>query len=131
MKAMQLYKRLVFSALLATPALTQSLMPAQADDLAARGQTLSQTHCTRCHVVGDFNPHGGISSTPSFQMIVNALPDWQDRFSTFYVRRPHPAAVEFEDGPALTQSLAAMVRVVIRLDDVEAITAFAKTLKKK
>lgn len=100
------------------------------EDLLARGREVSRKQCSRCHVIGDFNPTGGISSTPSFQMIVNALPDWQERFSTFYKRRPHPAAVEIRNAPPLTQSMAIMVRLVIDIEDVEAITAFAKTLKK-
>nr|NIS43784.1 hypothetical protein [Desulfuromonadales bacterium] len=28
------------------------------------GKDFSAKHCTRCHVVGDLNPHGGIGSTP-------------------------------------------------------------------
>ncbi len=31
------------------------------------GRKIAETHCARCHVVGDFNPMGGIGSTPSFQ----------------------------------------------------------------
>ena len=58
----------------------------------AKGRALAEKHCSRCHVVGDFNPHGGIGSTPSLQWI-KKLPDWRDRFQTFYVRRPHLAFV--------------------------------------
>jgi len=101
-----------------------------AQTLIEQGREVSQKQCSRCHVIGDFNPTGGISSTPSFQMMVNALPDWEERFSTFFARRPHPAAVEIRDTPPLTQSMAAMVRVVIDIEDVDAITAFARTLKK-
>lgn len=105
--------------------------PLFAEPLIEAGRKISQAQCARCHVIGDFNPNGGISSTPSFQMMVNALPDWEERFSTFYAHRPHPAAVEIRDAPPLTQSMATMVRVVIDIEDVKAITAFAATLKEK
>ena len=36
---------------------------------AEAGRKISETHCARCHVVGDFNPMGGIGSTPSFQLL--------------------------------------------------------------
>ncbi len=104
--------------------------PLFAQTLIEQGREVSQKQCSRCHVIGDFNPTGGISSTPSFQMMVNALPDWEERFSNFFARRPHPAAVEIRGTPPLTQSMAAMVRVVIDIEDVDAITAFARTLKK-
>jgi len=110
------------------------ILPAQAPVFAQtmieQGRKISQEQCSRCHVIGDFNPTGGISSTPSFQIMVNALPDWEERFSTFYARRPHPAAVEVRGIPPLSKSIATMVRVVIDIEDVGAITAFAKTLKK-
>ena len=34
---------------------------------AEAGRRFSETHCCRCHVVGGFNPMGGIGPTPSFQ----------------------------------------------------------------
>ncbi|VAV89416.1 hypothetical protein MNBD_ALPHA08-2525, partial [hydrothermal vent metagenome] len=58
--------------------------PGMADDGSVdEGRKISQANCTRCHVVGDYNPNGGISSTPSFQLMVNALKDYQERFNTF------------------------------------------------
>ena len=60
---------------------------------AGRGQKLAYTHCGRCHVIGDKNRMKGIGSTPSFGAL-RALPDWEDRFTTFYVRNPHPALVQ-------------------------------------
>ena len=46
----------------------------------------------RCHMIGDFNPFGGIGSTPSFQLLA-MRDDWLERFQTFYERRPHPVFV--------------------------------------
>ena len=81
-----------------TTAVTALLLAAGASQLAAQekgdideGRKIAQLHCTRCHVVGDFNPGGGISSTPSFQLLVKRRPDYKERFETFFARRPHPA----------------------------------------
>jgi len=96
-----------------------------------KGRTLSHQHCSRCHVIGDFNRNGGISSTPSFQLLVNALSDYEERFDTFYARPPHPAVIIIE-GIKKRDDLpynAAPVRLTLKA--VEDIAAFAKTLKKK
>ena len=44
-----------------------AIMPqnASADDAVAKGREIVRQHCTRCHVVPDMNPYGGIGSTPS------------------------------------------------------------------
>jgi len=62
---------------------------------AQRGEAFSFANCGRCHVVGDRNKMKGIGSTPSFP-VLRSLPDWEERFSTFYVRIPHPALVQLE-----------------------------------
>ena len=41
---------------------------------------LSQQHCSSCHVVDTKNLFAGISSTPSFPLLVNELDDWEDVF---------------------------------------------------
>ena len=45
-----------------------AIMPqnASADNAVAKGREIVRQHCTRCHVVPDMNPYGGIGSTPSF-----------------------------------------------------------------
>ncbi len=40
-----------------------------------KGRALAIAHCTRCHVVGEQNPTGGIGSTPSFQ-VLRTMKDW-------------------------------------------------------
>jgi len=62
----------------------------------ARGEAFSYTNCGRCHVVGQRNRMKGIGSTPSFRLL-RGLPDWHERFSTFYVRIPHPSMTQVED----------------------------------
>jgi len=62
---------------------------------AQRGEDFSIANCGRCHVVSDRNRMQGIGSTPSFP-VLRALADWEERFSTFYVRIPHPAIVQLE-----------------------------------
>lgn len=103
--------------------------PAMAEDaLIERGRTIAQTQCTRCHVVGDFNRMGGISSTPSFQIMVNSIADWKERFDTFYARPPHAAIVRFDGEPPDKAHPPATIEILIALEDVPAITAFARTL---
>ncbi len=95
-----------------------------------KGRNVAQEHCSRCHVIGDFNPNGGISSTPSFQLMVNALDDYQERFDNFYVRPPHPAVIAIENLEKLDDLPYNANPVEITLQDVENIAAFAETLKK-
>ncbi len=65
------------------------------DGNAKRGEDFSFANCGRCHVVGDRNRMKGIGSTPSFS-VLRSLPDWEERFSTFYARIPHPSLVQLE-----------------------------------
>ena len=91
---------------------------------------VAHEHCTRCHVVGKFNPNGGISSTPSFQLLVNALKDYRERFDTFYARAPHPAVIIIKGIKKRDDLPYNATPVVLSLKEVENITAFAETLKK-
>lgn len=96
------------------------------------GRKIAEQHCSRCHVVGDFNPTGGISSTPSFQMLVKRRPDYKERFNTFYARRPHPAFLSVKGIGRLLDYLPPNAHPVeITLDDVANVAAFVETLKPK
>ena len=55
------------------------------------GRAAAIQWCSRCHVVGDDNPMGGIDSTPSF-FIFARKPDIYppERIRTFRERPPHP-----------------------------------------
>ena len=98
-------------------------------DSLSDGQAVAEEHCTRCHVVGNYNPNGGISSTPSFQLLVNALADYEIRFNTFFLRPPHPAVIIVEGRNKLDELPYNAVPVKISLQDVENIAAFAQSLK--
>lgn len=96
------------------------------------GRRIAEQHCSRCHVVGSFNPMGGIGSTPSFQMLVKRRPDYRDRFETFFARRPHPAFLSVKGvGRPLPELPANAAPVEITQEDVENVAAFAETLKPK
>lgn len=98
---------------------------------AANGRAVAEAHCSRCHVVGSFNPHGGISSTPSFQLLVDRRPDYKERFLTFYTRRPHPAflTVKGLNNRAIPELPVNAAPVEITLQDVENIALFVDSLK--
>lgn len=98
--------------------------------LIKTGRSISKIHCTRCHVVADFNPHGGISSTPSFSLLVNQLEDWEIRFLSFHTRRPHPVIIRFKGEEVDLNNPPPTTPIELEYSDIEAIAAFAKTLKK-
>ena len=117
--------RVLLAAILLAP------VAARAEGDAKHGRELAEQHCSRCHVVGTFNPTGGIGSTPSLQLLVNALEDWQVRFETFFARRPHPAFVTVRNSPRLTDLPANAAPITIEPEDVQDLLAFAATLKTK
>ena len=95
-----------------------------------KGREVAAQHCTRCHVVGDINPTGGISSTPSFQMLVKRRPDYKDRFETFFARRPHPAFLSIKGVGRIRPDLPPNAEPVeLTEQDVANVVAFVETLK--
>ena len=96
------------------------------------GREIAQHHCTRCHVVGDYNPNGGISSTPSFQLLVKRRPDYKERFATFFARRPHPAFLSIKGVGRIRPDLPPNAQPVeLTYQDVRDVSAFIETLKPK
>ena len=96
--------------------------------LQADGKLLAEKHCVRCHVVDPSRPFTGISSTPSFKLLVNALNDWEERFSSFHVRLPHQSIVRMEG--QVTESDVKDIHPPIHLksEDIEALVAYARSL---
>jgi hypothetical protein len=110
-------------------ALVASTCPAAAQSLVEQGKAIAEEHCVRCHVIDPDNPFTGISSTPSFQLLIKAFPDWKERFETFFSRRPHPAVVRFEGVAPISEEPPTVKTVDLKLSDVDAIVAFAASLK--
>lgn len=101
---------------------------ALAESALERGRSIAHGHCSRCHVIGDFNSRGGIESTPSFPLL-RRRDDWRERFQSFFERRPHPALVRIEGVQPWTKLAPTSKPVELTLDDVDAIVTFAKSLK--
>jgi cytochrome c553 len=109
-----------------------SSVSAQQNGSIGEGRKVAEKTCTRCHVVGDFNPGGGISSTPSFQLLVKRRPDYKERFRTFFARRPHPAFLSIKGVGRIRPDLPPNAQPVeLTEQDVVNIAAFIETLKPK
>lgn len=100
----------------------------KAEELYELGHRVATEHCARCHVVSDANRMGGIGSTPSFKLL-RGMPDWEERYSSFFARNPHPAFVTVE-GVSAPRSLppnAAPITLTSR--QVDALMAYVKAMK--
>lgn len=95
---------------------------------AGNGRELAERHCSRCHVVGDFNPTGGIGSTPSLQWI-KKLDDWRERFRTFYARRPHLAFLKVTGIEPVSKLPPYAEPFELTIEETEDIYAFIETLE--
>lgn len=97
-----------------------------------KGSRLAIQHCGRCHVVDDRNRMGGIGSTPSFAAL-RARSGWSDLFKAFWVHNPHPSFTQVEGvtPPFDPERPVHIAPVEITLEEVDAITAFAATIKPK
>ncbi len=94
---------------------------------AEAGRKISEIHCARCHVVGDFNPMGGIGSTPSFQLLAKRN-DWLERFGTFFERRPHPVFVRVPGVARWTKLPSHVKEFTVTPANIDDIIAFVETL---
>lgn len=54
-----------------------------------RGRTLAIENCSQCHVIGDYNPYGGVNNSPSFYIFAERPEVYRERLRTFDQRRPH------------------------------------------
>ncbi len=104
--------------------------PALADGDVGRGRELAETHCSRCHVVGDFNKFGGLGSTPSFQLLAG-IADGRERFETFFERRPHPAFVRMPGLERWSKAPAYAPEFMVTPQSIDDILAFVATLEKR
>ena len=92
-----------------------------------KGHLITQAVCTRCHVLPNSNKFGGIDSTLSFQGL-RALPDWRQRFKTFFARRPHLAFVQIGEGQLTNIPATYAEKIKLAPADIEHIIAFVTTL---
>ncbi len=97
---------------------------------AEAGRKISETHCARCHVVGDFNRMGGIGSTPSFQLLAKR-DDWLERFGTFFERRPHPVFVRVPGVARWTKLPSHVKEFTVTAANIDDIIAFVETFRPK
>lgn len=103
---------------------------ASADVDKAKGRALAETHCARCHVVGDYNKFGGLGSTPSFGLLLG-MSDGLDRFRTFFERRPHPAFVTVPGVERWTKLEPYATPFEVTAENIEDLLAFVQTLEAK
>ncbi len=93
------------------------------------GERISLQQCGRCHVVNDTNRMNAIGSSPSFGLL-RTFPDWQERFETFFLLKPHPAFTQVEDvtDPFAAHLPSPIAPIEVTLEDIEAITAFVGSI---
>ena len=103
--------------------------PTEAAGDVVKGREIAHKHCSRCHVIGDFNKMGGIGSTPSFQLLAK-MKDGAERFQSFFVRRPHVSFVFLPDHRPPTNLPLYAQPIQLTYEDVDDIVRFALTLKK-
>ena len=87
-----------------------------------KGEQLAFVNCARCHEIGTRNLMKGIGSTPSFGLL-RGLPNWQERFMSFYERAPHPAITQIEGvtepfDPARPPTIVPLLLTVDELEDI-------------
>jgi mono/diheme cytochrome c family protein len=116
----------LFSAKLSVKTIVQSIT---LTGDAVLGESVSRKHCGRCHVVSETNRMNAIGSTPSF-LLMRGLPDWQERFETFFMRRPHPAFTQVQDvtDPFAKNLPSPIVPLEVTLEQIDAITAYVATI---
>lgn len=96
---------------------------------AVLGEKISLKKCGRCHVINDTNRMNAIGSTPSFGLL-RSFPDWQERFETFFLLRPHPAFTQVADvtEPFANHLPSPIVPIEVTLEEIEAITAYVVSI---
>lgn len=96
---------------------------------ALEGKDVAQASCARCHVVADAQGMSGIGSTPSFA-VLRSLPDWEERFSVFYVLKPHAVFTQItEVTPPFPQDRPPpIVPIELTLAQLDAVLAYVAAM---
>jgi hypothetical protein len=63
--------------------------------------------------------------------MMTTLPDYVDRFRTFYLRRPHPVFTNVPEVAPLKRQTLSVTPFTVTLEDIENLTAYAKSLRRK
>ena len=97
---------------------------------AALGEKVALTQCGRCHVVNETNRMNAIGSTPSFALM-RTFSDWQERFETFFILKPHPAFTQVAEitEPFPDHLPSPIAPVEVTLDEIDAITAYVSSIE--
>ena len=95
----------------------------------ALGEKISLKKCGRCHVVNDSNRMKAIGSTPSFGLM-RTFPDWQERFETFFVLKPHPAFTQVAEvtEPFAENLPSPIAPIEVTLEQIDAIAAYVGSI---
>ncbi|UXX84963.1 hypothetical protein [Roseovarius pelagicus] len=96
---------------------------------AILGEVTSLEKCGRCHVVNDANRMKAIGSTPSFALM-RTFPDWQQRFETFFILKPHAAFTQVAEVTApFPENLPSPIAPIeVTLEQIDAITAYVGSI---
>ncbi len=105
-------------------------LPAAAEAAGDRdkGRQIAIDHCSRCHVIPDYNPYGGIESTPSFRLMARR-DDYLERFQNFFERPPHPVVVRVPGVAPPTSDPAFVATFEIQPEQVDDIIAFVQSIR--
>ena len=95
------------------------------DGDAAVGHDVALKKCTRCHAVDDKTHWSSIGSTPSFG-VLRSLTDWEERFSMFYVLKPHATFTQIAEvtQPFPDNLPPPIAPIELTFDEVEAVVAY-------
>ncbi|KIN70167.1 hypothetical protein Z946_21 [Sulfitobacter noctilucicola] len=95
----------------------------------ALGEEVSLQSCGRCHVVNETNRMNAIGSTPSFRLL-RTFEDWEYRFESFYVLKPHAAFTQVADvtEPFAENLPSPIAPIEVSLDEIDAIVAYVGSI---
>ncbi|MEO9825767.1 MAG: hypothetical protein ABJF50_15235 [Paracoccaceae bacterium] len=93
------------------------------------GESESLLKCGRCHAVNDKNRMNAIGSSPSFALM-RSFPDWQSRFETFFLLKPHPAFTQVDGvtDPFPPHLPSPIAPIEVTMDQIEAITSYVGSI---
>ena len=97
---------------------------------AKRGHEVALAKCTRCHAVDKNTAWSSIGSSPSFA-VLRSLDDWEDRFTAFYVLKPHPAFTQISEvtEPFPIDRPSPISPIELTLDEVDALISYVAAMQ--